>query len=194
MSGPIFIPKVNFSFDLRPFSLLLALVLAGLSAAALIETGILSWDSSVYWAEREHTLKQASELSAELGTLLAQHNRDEPDPIAIKALRQRIASLNALDYAGAPSVVRVLSTLEQLMPPSVALQNFDYDRGRSALELVAISVSSEDLTAFFDIANRSKFFASVRLVDKKQAGTTENSAPLYQVRLSIRFGGGEPRT
>ena len=193
MSGPIFIPKVNFSFDLRPFSLVLALVLAGLSAAALIETGVLSWDSLVYWAEREQTLKQAGELSAELGTLLAQH-RDEPDPVAIKGLRQRIASLNALDYAGAPSVVRVLSTLEQLMPPSVALQNFDYDRGRSALELVAISGSSEDLTAFFDTANRSKFFASVRLVDKKQAGTTESSAPMYQVRLSIRFGGGEPRT
>ena len=193
MSGPIVIPKVNFSFDLRPFSLVLALVLAGLCAAALIETGVLFWDSSVYWAEREHTLKQASELSAELGALLAQH-RDEPDPVGIKALRQRIASLNALDYAGAPSVVRVLSTLEQLMPPSVALQNFDYDRSRSALELVAISVSSEDLTAFFDTANRSKFFASVRLVDKKQAGTTESSAPLYQVRLSIRFGGGEPRT
>ena len=193
MSGPIFIPKINFSFDLRPFSLVLALVLAGLSAAALVETGVLSWDSSVYWAERGQTLKQAEELSAELGTLLAQH-RDEPDPIAVKGLRQRIASLNALDYAGAPSVVRVLSTLEQLMPPSVALQNFDYDRGRSALELVAISGSSEDLTAFFDTANRSKFFASVRLVDKKQAGTTESSAPMYQVRLSIRFGGGEPRT
>ena len=193
MSGPLFIPKVNFSFDLRPFSFLLALVLAGLSAIALIETGVLLWDSSVSWTEREQTLKQAGELSAELGTLLAQH-RDEPDPVAIKALRQRIASLNALDYAGAPSVVRVLSTLEQLMPPSVALQNFDYDRGRTALELVAISESSEDLTAFFDIANKSKFFASVRLIDKKQAGTTESSAPMYQVRLSIRFGGGEPRT
>jgi Tfp pilus assembly protein PilN len=193
MSGPIFIPKVNFSVDLHPFSLVLALILAGLSAAALIETGVLSWDSSAYWTEREQTLTQVGELSAELGNLLAQH-RDEPDPVAIKALRQRIASLNALDYAGAPSVVRVLATLEQLMPPSVALQNFDYDRGRSALELVAISESSDDLTAFFDIANRSKFFASVRLVDKKQAGTTESSAPLYQVRLSIRFGGGEPRT
>ena len=47
MSGPVFIPKVNFSFDLRPLSLLLALALAGLSAAALIETGVLLWDSSV---------------------------------------------------------------------------------------------------------------------------------------------------
>jgi len=193
MSGPIFLPGVNFSRDLRPLSLLLALVLAGLSAGALIETGILLWDSSVSWAEREQTLKQASELSAELETLLSQH-RDEPDHAAIKALRQRIATLNALDFAGAPSVVRVLSMLEQLMPPSVAVQNLDYDRGRGALELVAISESSEDLTAFFDIANRSKFFASVRLVDKKQAGTTENSAPMYQVRLTIHFGGGEPRT
>jgi Tfp pilus assembly protein PilN len=193
MSGPVFIPRFNFSFDLRPFSRMLALVLAGLSAAALIEAGILLWDSSASWVERKQTLKQAGELSAELENLLSQH-RDEADPAAIKALRQRIATLNALDFAGAPSVVRVLSTLEQLMPPSVALQNLDYDRSRSALELVAISESSEDLTAFFDIANRSKFFASVRLVDKKQAGTTENSAPTYQVRLSIRFGGGEPRS
>ncbi len=193
MSGPIFIADVNFSRDLRPISLALALIVAGLSVAAFIETGSLLWDSSTYWAEREQTLKKAGELNAELTTLLSQH-RDEPDPAAIKALRQRITTLNALDFAGAPSVVRVLSTLEQLMPPSVALQNLDYDRSRGALELVAISESSEDLTAFFDIANRSKFFASVRLIDKKQAGTAENSAQMYQVRLSIRFGGGEPRT
>jgi Tfp pilus assembly protein PilN len=193
MSGPVFIPKFNFSFDLRPISLAFALVFAGLSAVALIETGILLWDSSVSWTEREETLKQTGELGAELQNLLSQH-RDEADPAAIKALRQRIATLNAFDFAGAPSVVRVLSTLEQLMPPSVALQNLDYDRSRSALELVAISESSEDLTAFFDIANRSKFFASVRLIDKKQAGTAENSAPMYQVRLSIRFGGLEPRS
>jgi len=193
MSGPVFIPKFNFSSDLRPISLAFALVLAGLSTVALIEAGILLWDSSASWTEREQTLKQAGELGAELQNLLSQH-KDEADSAAIKALRQRIATLNALDFAGAPSVVRVLSTLEQLMPPSVALQNLDYDRSRSALELVAISESSEDLTAFFDIANRSKFFASVRLVDKKQAGTAENSAPMYQVRLSIRFGGGESRS
>lgn len=138
MSGPVFIPKVNFSFDLRPLSLSLALALAGLSAAALIETSVLLWDSSASWTEREQTLKQAGELGAELQNLLSQH-KDEADSAAIKALRQRIATLNALDFAGSPSVVRVLSTLEQLMPPSVALQNLDYDRSRSALELVAIS-------------------------------------------------------
>ncbi len=192
MSGPVF-PNVNFSRDTRLWSLVLALVLAGLSMAALVKTGILVGDSFKYSAEREQTLKQADELSAELGTLLSQH-RDEADANAIKALRQRIASLNALDFAGAPSVVRVLSVLEQLMPPSVALESLSYDRSRGALELVAISESSDDLTAFFDVASRSKFFASVRLVDKKQAGTTESSAPTYQVRLSIRFGGGDART
>ncbi len=192
MSGPVF-PSVNFSRDTRLASLVLALVLAGLSVAALIETGILVWNSFEYSTEREQTLKQADELGAELATLLSQH-KDEPDATAIKALRQRIASLNALDFAGAPSVVRVLSVLEQLMPPSVALESLDYDRGRSTLELVAVSEASDDLTAFFDVASRNKFFASVRLVDKKQAGTTANSAPMYQVRLSIRFGGGEART
>ncbi len=192
MSGPIF-PYVNFSRDTRLWSLMLAFVLAGLSIAAFIETGILIWDSFEYSAEREQTLKQADELGAELGTLLSQH-RDEPDANLIKALRQRIASLNALDFAGAPSVVRVLSVLEQLMPPSVVVESLDYDRSRGALELVAVSESSDDLTAFFDVASRSKFFASVRLVDKKQAGTTASSSPTYQVRLSIRFGGGEART
>jgi Tfp pilus assembly protein PilN len=193
MSGPVFTPEVNFSRDVRPLSLVLSLVLAGLAAAALFETGILLWEGAGYWVERSRTLKQADELGAELATLLSQH-RDEPDPVAIRSLRQRIASLNALDYAGAPSPVRVFSTLEQLMPPSVALQNLDYDRGRSALELVAFSESSDELTAFFDLANRNTFFPSVRLVDKKQAGTTATGAPVYQVRLSIRFGGGEPRS
>jgi Tfp pilus assembly protein PilN len=192
MSGPVF-PNVNFSRDTRLLSLVLAFVLAGLSVAALIETGMLVWDSFEYSAEREQTLKQADELGAELETLLSQH-RDEPDANAIKALRQRIAALNTLDFAGAPSVVRVLSVLEQLMPPSVALESLDYDRGRSALELVAVSESSEDLTAFFDVASRSKFFASVRLVDKKQAGTKASSAQMYQVRLSIRLVSGEART
>ena len=192
MSGPVFV-NVNFSRDTRVLSLVLAVVLAGFSIAALLETGISVSESFKYASEREQTLKRVDELSAELAALLSQH-RDEPDANAVTALRQRIASLNALDYAGAPSVVRVLSALEQLMPPSVALETLDYDRSRSALELVAISESSDDLTAFFDVANRSNFFASVRLVDKKQAGMAASSAPMYQVRLSIRFGGGDART
>ncbi len=193
MSGPVFIPKVNFASDLRTFSLALALALAGLAAVALVETTVLLWDSWALSAGEGQTLKQADALGAEVAALRSQR-RDEPDPAAIKALRQRITALNALDYAGAPSVVRVLSALEGLMPPSVALETFEYDRSRGALELVAISQSSEDLTAFFDVANRNKFFASVRLVDKKQAGSTEGAAQMYEVRLSVRFGGAEPRS
>ena len=193
MSASAFIPKVNFSRDMRRLSLALALAVAVLALLAFAETGSLLWQSADSWSERSETLKQADGLGAELAKLRSQH-RDEPDPVAIQTLRQRIASLNALDYAASPSPVRVLSALEQFMPPSVALESFDYDRSRGALELVAVSESSDDLTQFFDLASRNAFFPSVRLIDKKQAGTTAGSAPVYEVRLSIRFGGGEPRS
>lgn len=192
MSGPLLLPAVNFSRDLRRLSLALAIVIAGLSGAVFIATAVLLHQSATYNGVRERTLQQISDIGAELASLRSQHT-GEPDAGAIKALRQRIASLNALDFGAAPSVTGVLAVLEQLTPPTVALQNLDYDRGRMTLEIVAVSESSEDLTAFFDIVNRSSFFKSVRLVDKKQAGSTSGSVPLYQVRLSIRPSDGKPR-
>jgi hypothetical protein len=191
MSGSI-VPPVNFSRDLRRISHGLALAIGVLSAIALAATAMLLHESAAYRDSLAGTLKQIAEIGAELDSLRSQH-LDEPDASAIGALRQRIASLNALDFGAAPSVTRVLAVLEQLTPPAVALQNLDYDRSRGSLELVAVSESSEDLTAFFDITNRSSVFKSVRLVDKKQAGVSENSAPLYQVRLSMRLAEGEPR-
>ena len=73
------------------------------------------------------------------------------------------------------------------MPHAVALQNFDYDRSKGTLDLVAISASSEELTAFYSIANQSTFFKNVRLIDKKQAGTSENGERMFQVRLSVHL-------
>ena len=160
---------------------------------ALIGTALLLNDSTSQIESRELTLKQIAANNVQLEKLRSQHT-SEPSASAIAALRQRIAALNALDFGAAPSVTRVLAVLEQLTPPAVALQNLDYDRGRIALELVAVSESSDALTVFFDIASRSGFFKSVRLIDKKQAGATAGSAPLYQVRLSIRPAGEQPRS
>jgi Tfp pilus assembly protein PilN len=193
MSGPIHLPMANFSRDLRRPSLLLALAIGGLSIIAIVATAVLLQESATYRDGTERALKQIADTGVQLESLRSQHT-DEPDAAAIKALRQRIASLNALDFGAAPSATSVLAVLEQLTPPAVALQTLDYDRGRGSLELVAVSETSEELTAFFDITSRSSFFKSVRLVDKKQAGTAENSAPLFQVRLSIRMFDPEPRT
>ena len=132
-------------------------------------------------------------LAAETAALRKEQTLNEPKAAAIGLLRQRIASLNALDFEQAPAVTRVLSVLEELMPPTVALQNLDYDRAKGALELQAVSGSSEDLTAFFDVASRSPFFKTVRLVDKKQAGTSDDGTALFQVRLSVVLSNGEPR-
>ncbi|MGO9171671.1 MAG: PilN domain-containing protein [Rhodomicrobium sp.] len=193
MSGLIDPPRANFSRDLRRSSLLLALAIGGLSISALVATAVLLHESATYRDGTERALQQIADTGAQLESLRSQHT-DEPDAAAIKALRQRIASLNALDVGVAPSVTSVLAVLEQLTPPAVALQNLDYDRVRGSLELVAVSESSEELTAFFDMTSRSSFFKTVRLVDKKQAGTAENSTPLFQARLSIRIFDQEPRT
>jgi hypothetical protein len=138
-------------------------------------------------------LKQAGELAAETASLRSKQNLNDPEAAAISALRQRIASLNLLDFGQAPGVTQVLSVLEGLLPPAVALQSLDYDRVRGTLDLVAVSASSEDLTAFFDIASRSPFFKAVRLVDKKQAGTLDGGTGLFQARLNISLMTGGPR-
>ncbi len=179
-------PQANFSRDLRRISLTVALAMGGIAIAALVATVILAAEWFEYRSNSARTLKQIATISAETEGLRAQRT-NEPDANAIKALRKRIAALNALDFGAAPSVARVLAVLEQLLPPAVAIQSLDYDRVRGGLEIVAVSESSDDLTAFFDITSRSSFFKSVRLVDKKQAGTTESLTPLSQVRLSIRL-------
>lgn len=193
MNTRIQLPPVNFSRDLRPLSRAVAAVALALAFGAAFTSAVLVYESAGYWTARERMTGQAAELAGEAASLRGRQNRGEPGAGAIGALRRRIASLNALDFGQAPSVNRVLSALEQLMPPAVAVQNLDYDRAKGTLELVAISQSSDQLTSFFDIASRSSFFKAVRLIDKKQAGTAEDGSALYQVRLSISLASGEPK-
>ncbi len=193
MSTQIQLPVANFSRDLGTASRAAAAIAGVAAAGALIAIAVLVFESGSYRAAQERMVAQAADLAAESDALRNQQNINDPDAGAIAALRQRIAVLNALDFAQAPAVTGVLAILEELMPAAVALQNLDYDRTRGALELVAISASSEDLTAFFDAATKSPFFKTVRLVDKKQAGSSDDGTALYQVRLSISPISGEPR-
>jgi Tfp pilus assembly protein PilN len=194
MNTRVQVPPVNFSRDLRPLSHAVAALALVLALGAVSVSAVLVYESAGYWTAQKRMAAQAAELAAEAASLRGRQNLNEPEAGAIGALRQRIASLNALDFGQAPSVNRVLSALEQLMPPAVAVQNLDYDRAKGTLELVAISQSSDELTSFFDIANRSSFFKAVRLIDKKQAGAGEDGSPLYQVRLSLSLASGEPKT
>jgi Tfp pilus assembly protein PilN len=193
MSTRIQIPRVNFSRDLRVHSLAFAGITLVLALGAVSASAVLVYESAGYRTAQERMAAQAAELAAEAANLNGRQNLNEPEAGALGALRQRIVSLNALDFGQAPSINRVLAALEQLMPPPVALQNLDYDRAKGTLELVAISGSSDELTSFFDIASRSSFFKTVRLLDKKQAGTAEDGSLLYQVRLSISLASGEPK-
>jgi Tfp pilus assembly protein PilN len=193
MSKPAGLPFVNFSYDTRPLSLVLASLIAALSIAALVTAVALIYDSFSQHLERDRAAVRTREITEQLSRLRSSRTSNEPDAGAIRTLRQKITSLNALDFGGAPSVPRVFSVLEELLPPAVALRALDYDRNRGALELVAVSESSEELTTFFDLASRSPFLKSVRLVDKKQAGSGENAQPLFQVRLSITLSPAEPR-
>jgi Tfp pilus assembly protein PilN len=192
MSTPIQLPVVNFSRDLRAASRAAA-VLAWLAAAGtLIAIGALIFQSQSYREARERMVEQAATLAAETQEL-RQKELQNPGAAAIGTLRQRIAALNSLDFAQAPGVIAVLSALEQLMPGPVALQNLDYDRNHGALDLAAVSASSDELTAFFDAATKSPAFKSVRLIDKKQASAGEEAGAQFQVRLSITPVSAEPR-
>jgi hypothetical protein len=193
MSSPIQLPLANFSRDLRPFCLGIALTAGALGFCALAGTVVLAIQSVSYWSERHRVMNQASEAEAELAILRRQQNGPELEAAAVGVLRQRIAALNALDFGSAPAVARVLSILEDLMPPAVALQSFDYDRAKGTLDLVAVSESSEDLTRLFDVASRSPFFKGVRLIDKKQAGSLNTGSSLFEIRLSMYLSYGEPR-
>ena len=193
MSTRIELPVANFSRDLRNVSRAAAAAAGALAAGALIACAVLVFDSQSLLADRERMIAQAATLAAEAETVRGQQSAAEPSPAEIAALRARIASLNALDFAQAPAVTSVLAVLEELMPGAVALQDLQYDRIHGAIELVAMSASSEELTAFFDAASKSPAFKSVRLVDKKQAGAAEDGTMQYQVRLSIVPAAGEPR-
>ncbi len=192
MSTRIQLPVANFSRDLRTASR------AATAAAALAAAGIsiaiiaLIFESQSYRETRERTIAQAAALTVEAQGL-RQQELQNPDAAAITGLRRRIAALNSLDFAQAPGVIGVLAALEELMPGPVALQNLDYDRTHGALDLVAVSESSDELTAFFDAATKSPAFKSVRLIDKKQASTAEDGAAQFQVRLTITPASGEPR-
>ncbi|WP_037241719.1 hypothetical protein, partial [Rhodomicrobium udaipurense] len=167
MKGPLLIPEANFSRDIRAVSFVLAAGLIALSIGALAVTIALVAESASYGVSKDRAVQAAKNASAHLAELRARP-LDTPDAASISALRRRIDAVNALDFGAAPSLVAVLSALEALTPPNVAVANLEYDRNRGSLEMLALSRSSEKLTAFFDKASRSAFFKEVRLVDKKQ--------------------------
>jgi Tfp pilus assembly protein PilN len=193
MKGPLLLPTANFSRDMRAASVILAACLIALSIAALGATAALIAEAVSYGETKERALQDAKHAVAQLTELRSQ-TLDMPDPASVGALRRRIDALNALDAGAAPSLQAVLSALEALTPPGVAIGSLEYDRNRDVLELLAVSRSSEQLTAFFDKTSRSAFFKEVRLVDKKQAGPAEGAETLFQARLSMRPFRKEPRT
>jgi hypothetical protein len=190
---PIKLPLANFSHDLDGPARLVAAAAALLAAGAVAAAVYLALEAASYREGERRMAEETRTLTAQTDALRQSQTINEPDSRSIAILRQRIASLNALDFGQAPAVTRVLFVLEQVMPAGVALQTLDYDRSRGALEIVAVSESSEDLTAFFDIASRNPFFKTVRLVDKKQAGTSDQGVSQFQVRLSIGLLNREPR-
>ena len=139
MSTRIQLPVANFSRDLRNTSRAAAAGAGMLAAGALIASAVLVFEGESYWTAKERMLGEISNLVFETEALRKQQSLQDPGPAAIAALRGRIASLNALDFAQAPSVTSVLAVLEELMPGAVALQNLDQDRIHGALEIVAVS-------------------------------------------------------
>jgi Tfp pilus assembly protein PilN len=192
MTAPIQMPLANFSRDLRAASLITAAASGFAAAGLLIAAAILTFESFAYGEAAGRAEAQGASLSAEAGALRREdlHN---PGAAAATALRQRIASLNSLDFGQAPAVTSVLTALEEVMPGTVALESLDYDRANNTLILVAVSPSSEELTAFFDAASRSPSFKAVRLADKKQGSAGPDGALQFLVRLSITPAVREPR-
>ena len=149
MSTRIQLPVTNFSRDLRNASRAAAAAAGMLAAGALIAGAVLVFDSQSLRANRERLIGQTAVLAAEAEAMRNLRSLEDPEPAAIAALRGRIAALNALDFEQAPAVTNVFAVLEELIPGAVALQNLDYDRIHGALELVAVSASSEDSDSVF---------------------------------------------
>jgi hypothetical protein len=177
---------VNFSRDTQSASFAVAFASWIAAACLLISVGALFVQSGAYAAAEAQASARVAKLLGELGALGETGNTGEPDAGAVSSLKQRAALLSALDYSPAPSAARVLAALEEIMPPSVALQSLSYDRANGALELLAASESSEDLTAFFDAASRDPLFKAVQITEKNEAGSSERGANLFQLRLSMR--------
>jgi Tfp pilus assembly protein PilN len=177
---------VNFSRDTQSASIAVAFAAWMVAACLLVAAAALFLQSRTYAETEAKASAQADKLASELAALGEAASAGEPSASAAALLKQRIASFSALDYGSAPQAARVLLALEEILPPSVALQTLSYDRANAALELLAASESSEDLTAFFEAASRNPLFKAVQITEKKEAGASERGANLFQLRLSMR--------
>jgi hypothetical protein len=185
-------PLPNFSRDMQGASLAAAASTGFVTLATLVVTAALAFQTESYRTDGSLAAHETSEALQRLAEFRAKTDASELEASTITALQQRIAALRSLDVGSAPSVIRMLEAVEEIMPEPVALASLNYDRASAALELVAGSESSESLTAFFDAANRTALFNEVRVVDKKQAGNGESAASLFEIRLSIRVANWKP--
>ncbi len=181
-------PKIavpNFARDTRPQVRLLAGALGFVGALAL--TG-----AAALLADRAQLKEQAADKHmlgarlAEKAAALRGKAASVPPPSEFRKLRDRIVALNRLDFDAGVSVGGLLDELEAVLPDQVVVTSLGYDRTARSVDLAAVSVSSADLTSFFDVLDKSRLFSQVRLVDKMQIEA--QGGVQTQVRMYLTVG------
>lgn len=174
----------NFAHDTRPKVRAVAVAMGIVGALALTSAMALT-------INRAQLLDQAAEMR-HLGTRLAAKAKtlrskaaSMPAVSEFDKLRHRIVSLNKLNFNTSVSVGGLLDELEAILPEQVVITSLGYDRANHAVDLAAVSVSSGDLTSFFDTLNKSKLFSQVRLVDKMQVETESGTQTQARIFLQV---------
>lgn len=184
--------RLNFSRDMRGMSLAAAIVF-GLGACALLVATGLTLEARRFAAielEGMEGLTVRAQIKLEA---LRQAADSAPSLAAFEALRQRIATVNRLDFGGAPGVVEVLDRLEAVLPDAAALAALDHDRETGVIEIVADAERSADLTSLFDRLDRDAGFSGVRLIDKKRMANDRTRVRLGMTLSPARGAPSAPR-
>lgn len=180
------LPIPNFSVDTRPLARGLAGVAFLFGAIALATTTWMLIESR----QMIHHIVELENLGTKLAAksrVLRDHASQLPASQEFERLRGRIANLNQLDANTGVSVGGLLDSMESILPDRVVVTSLSYDRAVSSVDLSAVSLSSEDLTSFFDALHRTKLFSQVRLVEKIQVDL--NGSIQTQVRIYLQVSG-----
>ncbi len=176
--------RVNLSSNARPY---LGPVRAGLAVLSLIFVGLIGWDLlhiktiEAQVAEAGQALARVLEQDNRL-RLQAQAEGMDLSEAAVQRLPAEVAFANHVIAKRIFSWTRLLTDLEEAVPPRVAINTIQLDPKNSMIALGGAAKSLQDLTAFIIRLEEHHAFKDVALAQHR---VTENG--LVEFGLTVRY-------
>lgn len=178
--------KIQTNFVVPVLPLARGMIAVGTTLALLlVGASIACWSDGLAKNEQiQESLERLAQLEARRAAL-GERPQLPPGP-AMAALRERVASINALSIGNGRRLVPLLALFEELLPADAWLVSLSHKARDGEVILVAEAERAEQLTQFLLNLEKSSRFSEVLLLRQAPFGVEGRRTVQFELRLKER--------